>query len=176
MSSTLPAPRLTSSGWQHETENDLRESSSKHIATHPPCPHAETSLLRRTARSGVCGARQIGRGPPRNEGLGTTSFTEMTAMAARKRARSTSAGFPPTDGRVGCRGGRRRAPERRRREPVRALPRGPCPCAGQCSTISATFYGLEPEDLLVRAAPGGVAAALRPCARAGDEVSCERPY
>ena len=55
----------------------------------------------------------------RLDGLGTTIFTEMTALAERTGAINLGQGFPDTDGPVRGGGGRRRRAARRR-QPVRA--------------------------------------------------------
>ena len=107
--------------------------------------------------------------------LGTTIFTDMTALAARTGAINLGQGFPDTDG-----------PESVIEAAVAALRGGenqyaPLPgvrrCARLCSPIGADFYGLEPEDVLVTfGATEAIAAALLALCEAGDEVVVLEPY
>ena len=111
----------------------------------------------------------------RLDGLGTTIFTEMTALAQRTGAINLGQGFPDEDG---------PAPvieaavagAARRREPVRAAARGAGAARGG-ARASAPYYGLEPEDVLVTfGATEGIAAALLALCEPGDEVVVLEPY
>src|SRR5579871_6683656 len=92
-------------------------------------------------------------------GLGTTIFTEMTALAERTGAINLGQGFPDTDG-----------PPEAIEAAVAALRSGQnqyAPLPGVPSLREAVrahqrrFYGLEPEDVLVTfGATEAIAAAL----------------
>src|ERR1700751_2310297 len=92
-------------------------------------------------------------------GLGTTIFTEMTALAARTGAINLGQGFPDTDGpseaieAAGAAlrgGGIQYAP----------LPGGPA-LRGAVLEHQRSRYGLEPEDVLITfGATEAIAAAL----------------
>jgi N-succinyldiaminopimelate aminotransferase len=111
----------------------------------------------------------------RLDGLGTTIFTEMTALAARTGAINLGQGFPDTDG-----------PESAIEAAVAALRGGEnqyAPLPGVPALRDAVlahqrdFYGLEPEDALVTfGATEAIAAALLALCDAGDEVVVLEPY
>jgi N-succinyldiaminopimelate aminotransferase len=116
--------------------------------------------------------------PPRAarlEGLGTTIFTEMTALAQRTGAINLGQGFPDTDGPVevidaaiaALRGGENQY----------------APLGGVQSLCEAvlehqrSYYGLDPEDVLVTfGATEAIAAALLGLLNPGDEVVVLEPY
>jgi N-succinyldiaminopimelate aminotransferase len=110
----------------------------------------------------------------RLDGLGTTIFTEMTALAAHGRDQPRP-GLPGhRRPRLGDRGGGRRAAGRR--EPVRAAARRPG-AARRVLAHQRDFYGLEPEDVLVTfGATEAIAAALLALCDPGDEVVVLEPY
>jgi N-succinyldiaminopimelate aminotransferase len=111
----------------------------------------------------------------RLDGLGTTIFTEMTALAARTGAINLGQGFPDTDG-----------PDSVIEAAVTALRGGEnqyAPLPGVPALRDAVlahqrdFYGLEPEDVLVTfGATEAIAAALLALCEAGDEVVVLEPY
>jgi N-succinyldiaminopimelate aminotransferase len=111
----------------------------------------------------------------RLDGLGTTIFTEMTALAARTGAINLGQGFPDTDG-----------PDSVIEAAVAALRGGEnqyAPLPGVPALRDAVlahqrdFYGLEPEDVLVTfGATEAIAAALLALCEAGDEVVVLEPY
>jgi N-succinyldiaminopimelate aminotransferase len=115
------------------------------------------------------------RGARRLEGLGTTIFTEMTALAVRTGAINLGQGFPDTDGPAAVIEGA-----------VAALRGGAnqyAPLPGVPALRDAIFehqrswYGLEPEDLLVTfGATEAIAAALLALLEPGDEVIALEPY
>src|SRR5689334_18836054 len=102
-------------------------------------------------------------------GLGTTVFTEMTALAARTGAINLGQGFPDTDG-----------PAAVVEAAVKALRNGEnqyAPLPGVPALREAVlehqyrYYGLEPEDVLITfGATEGIAAALLALLEPGDEV------
>ena len=111
----------------------------------------------------------------RLEGLGTTIFTEMTALAQRTGAINLGQGFPDTDGPsevieaavAALRGGENQYP----------------PLGGVQSLREAvlehqrSYYGLDPEDVLVTfGATEAIAAALLGLLNPGDEVVVLEPY
>src|SRR5881398_2083972 len=105
----------------------------------------------------------------RTDGLGTTIFTEMTALAARTGAINLGQGFPDTDGPAAVieaavaalRGGENQyAP----------LPGVPALREAICEH-QRRWYGLEPEDVLVTfGATEAIASALMGLCDPGDEV------
>jgi len=111
----------------------------------------------------------------RLDGLGTTIFTEMTALAARTEAINLGQGFPESDG-----------PESVIEAAVAALRSGEnqyAPLPGVPAlrdTVLAhqrDFYDLEPQDVLVTfGATEAIAAALLGLCDAGDEVVVLEPY
>ena len=111
----------------------------------------------------------------RLEGLGTTVFTEMTALAQRTGAINLGQGFPDTDG-----------PDEAIEAAVAALRGGEnqyAPLGGVQALRDAvlehqrTYYGLEPEDVLVTfGATEAIAAALLGLIDPGDEVVVLEPY
>jgi N-succinyldiaminopimelate aminotransferase len=111
----------------------------------------------------------------RLHGLGTTVFTEMTALAARTGAINLGQGFPDTDG-----------PESVIEAAIAALRGGEnqyAPLPGVPALRDAVlahqrdYYGLEPEDVLVTfGATEAIAAALLALCEAGDEVVVLEPY
>ena len=115
--------------------------------------------------------------PPaaRLSGLGTTIFTEMTALAMRTGAINLGQGFPDTDGPAAVIEGA-----------VAALRGGEnqyAPLPGVPALRDAIFehqrswYGLEPEDLLVTfGATEAIAAAVLGLCDPGDEVIVLEPY
>ncbi|MGA2013462.1 MAG: aminotransferase class I/II-fold pyridoxal phosphate-dependent enzyme [Solirubrobacteraceae bacterium] len=111
----------------------------------------------------------------RLDGLGTTVFTEMTALAARTGSINLGQGFPDTDG-----------PAAAIEAAVAALRGGEnqyAPLPGVPALRDAVFehqaayYGLEPEDVLVTfGATEAIAAALLGLCDPGDEVVVLDPY
>jgi N-succinyldiaminopimelate aminotransferase len=111
----------------------------------------------------------------RLDGLGTTIFTEMTALAARTGAINLGQGFPDADG-----------PESVIEAAVAALRGGEnqyAPLPGVPALRDAVFahqrdfYGLEPEDMLVTfGATEAIASALLALCETGDEVVVLEPY
>ena len=108
-------------------------------------------------------------------GLGTTIFTEMTALAARTGAINLGQGFPDTDG-----------PSAAIEAAVAALRGGEnqyAPLPGVPALREAVldhqrnYYGLEPEDVLITfGATEAIAAALLGLCDPGDEVVLLEPY
>ncbi len=111
----------------------------------------------------------------RLDGLGTTIFTEMTALAGRTGAINLGQGFPDEDG-----------PREMIEAAVAALRGGEnqyAPLPGVPSLREAVLshqrasYGLEPEDLLITfGATEAIAAALLGLCDPGDEVVVLEPY
>ena len=111
----------------------------------------------------------------RLDGLGTTIFTEMTALAARTGAINLGQGFPDTDG-----------PASVIEAAVAALRGGHnqyAPLPGVPALREAVLshqrecYGLEPEDVLITfGATEAIAAALLGLCDPGDEVVVLEPY
>jgi N-succinyldiaminopimelate aminotransferase len=118
-----------------------------------------------------------GRAAARLEGLGTTIFTEMTALAQRTGAINLGQGFPDQDG-----------PSSVVEEAVRALRSGAgenqyAPLPGVPALRAAVldhqrqWYGLEPEDVQVTfGATEAIAASLLALCDPGDEVVVLEPY
>ena len=108
-------------------------------------------------------------------GLGTTVFTEVTALAQRTGAINLGQGFPDTDG-----------PSEAIEAAVAALRGGAnqyAPLGGVQPLREAVLghqrahYGLEPEDVLVTfGATEAIAAALLGLVDPGDEVVVLEPY
>ncbi len=108
-------------------------------------------------------------------GLGTTVFTEMTALAQRTGAINLGQGFPDTDG-----------PSEVIDAAIAALRGGEnqyAPLGGVQPLREAVLahqharYGLEPEDVLVTfGATEAIAAALLGLLNPGDEVVVLEPY
>jgi N-succinyldiaminopimelate aminotransferase len=121
------------------------------------------------------GARRPARRASRLDGLGTTIFTEMTALAVRTGAINLGQGFPDVDG-----------PSEAIEAAVSALRGGQnqyAPLSGVPSLREAisehqrTNYGLDPEDVLVTfGATEAIAAALLALCDPGDEVVVLEPY
>ncbi|HEX5192497.1 MAG TPA: aminotransferase class I/II-fold pyridoxal phosphate-dependent enzyme [Solirubrobacteraceae bacterium] len=117
----------------------------------------------------------MSRGAARLHGLGTTIFTEMTALAVQTGAINLGQGFPDTDG-----------PTEVIEAAVAALRGGAnqyAPLPGVPALREAIFehqrswYGLEPEDLLVTfGATEAIAAAVLGLCDPGDEVIVIEPY
>ncbi len=111
----------------------------------------------------------------RTQGLGTSIFTEMSALAVATGAINLGQGFPDTDGPVGA-----------IEAAVAALREGHnqyAPLPGVPSLREAVlehqlrYYGLEPEDLLITfGATEAIAAALLGLCDPGDEVVVLEPY
>jgi N-succinyldiaminopimelate aminotransferase len=111
----------------------------------------------------------------RLDGLGTTIFTEMTALAVRTGAINLGQGFPDTDG-----------PAAVIEAAIAALRGGEnqyAPLPGVPVLREAVFehqrryYALEPEDVLVTfGATEAIAAALLGLCDPGDEVVVLEPY
>jgi len=111
----------------------------------------------------------------RLEGLGTTIFTEMTALAVQTGAINLGQGFPDTDD-----------PPAVIDAAIAALQSGEnqyAPLPGVPALREAVFehqrtnYGLEPEDMLVTfGATEAIAAALLGLCDPGDEVVVLEPY
>src|SRR5437588_2876540 len=111
----------------------------------------------------------------RLEGLGTTIFTEMTALAQRTGAINLGQGFPDTDGpsevidaAIGAlRGGENQY------APLPGVP----PLREAVLEHQRAYYDLEPEDVLVTfGATEAIAAALLGLLNQGDEVVVLEPY
>ncbi|MGB9186002.1 MAG: aminotransferase class I/II-fold pyridoxal phosphate-dependent enzyme [Solirubrobacteraceae bacterium] len=108
-------------------------------------------------------------------GLGTTIFTEMSALAQRTGAINLGQGFPDTDG-----------PPEAIEAAVAALRSGEnqyAPLPGVPALRDAVcehqrrHYGLEPEDVLITfGATEAIAAALLGLCDPGDEVVVLEPY
>jgi N-succinyldiaminopimelate aminotransferase len=108
-------------------------------------------------------------------GLGTTVFTEMTALAVRTGAINLGQGFPDTDG-----------PAAVIEAAVTALRSGEnqyAPLPGVAALREAvlehqrSWYGLEPEDVLITfGATEAIASALLGLCDPGDEVVVLEPY
>jgi N-succinyldiaminopimelate aminotransferase len=117
----------------------------------------------------------MSRGARRLDGLGTTIFTEMTALAVATGAINLGQGFPDTDG-----------PTEVIEAAVSALRGGAnqyAPLPGVPALRDAIVdhqrncYGLEPEDLLVTfGATEAIAAAVLGLCDPGDEVIVIEPY
>jgi N-succinyldiaminopimelate aminotransferase len=115
------------------------------------------------------------RAAARLAGLGTTIFTEMTALAVRTGAINLGQGFPDTDG-----------PAAVIEAAVAALRGGEnqyAPLAGVLALREAIrehqrdHYGLEPEDVQITfGATEAIAAALMGLCDPGDEVVVLEPY
>jgi N-succinyldiaminopimelate aminotransferase len=115
------------------------------------------------------------RAARRTAGLGTTIFTEMTALAQELGAINLGQGFPDTDG-----------PDVVKEAAVAALRGGLnqyAPLPGVPPLREAIFahqrrhYGLEPEEVLVTfGATEAIAAALLGLCDPGDEVVVLEPY
>jgi N-succinyldiaminopimelate aminotransferase len=111
----------------------------------------------------------------RLDGLGTTIFTEMTALAERTGAINLGQGFPDTDG-----------PAEAIEAAVAALRGGAnqyAPLPGVPVLREAVFahqrerYGLEPDDVLITfGATEAIASALLGLCDPGDEVIVLEPY
>jgi N-succinyldiaminopimelate aminotransferase len=111
----------------------------------------------------------------RLDGLGTTIFTEMTALAQRTGAINLGQGFPDTDGPreaieaavAALRGGENQYAPLPGVEPLREA----------VLEHQRAYYGLEPEDVLVTfGATEAIAAALLGLVNQGDEVVVLEPY
>ncbi|HEY6399708.1 MAG TPA: aminotransferase class I/II-fold pyridoxal phosphate-dependent enzyme [Solirubrobacteraceae bacterium] len=121
------------------------------------------------------GIDTVRRGASRLNGLGTTSFTEMTALAVRTGAINLGQGFPDTDG-----------PSAAIEAAVAALRAGEnqyAPLGGVPALREAvvehqrTYYGLDPEEVLVTfGATEAIAAAMLGLCDPGDEVVVLEPY
>jgi N-succinyldiaminopimelate aminotransferase len=117
----------------------------------------------------------MSRSAKRLDGLGTTIFTEMTALAVNTGAINLGQGFPDTDG-----------PPEVIEGAVAALRGGEnqyAPLPGVPALREAilehqrSWYGLEPEDLLVTfGATEAIAAAVLGLCDPGDEVIVLEPY
>jgi N-succinyldiaminopimelate aminotransferase len=111
----------------------------------------------------------------RLDGLGTTIFTEMTALAERTGAINLGQGFPDTDG-----------PAEVVEAAVAALRSGAnqyAPLPGVPALREAVvvhqreYYGLEPEEVLITfGATEAIASALLGLCDPGDEVIVLEPY
>jgi N-succinyldiaminopimelate aminotransferase len=111
----------------------------------------------------------------RTDGLGTTVFTEMTALAVRTGAINLGQGFPDTDG-----------PSAAIEAAVSALRNSAnqyAPLPGVPALREAVlehqqrYYGLEPEDLVITfGATEAIASALLGLCDPGDEVVVLEPY
>jgi len=116
----------------------------------------------------------MSRSAARLDGLGTTIFTEMTALAVRTGAINLGQGFPDSDG-----------PPAAIEAAVAALRGGHnqyAPLPGVPSLREAVrdhqrrHYGLEPEDLLITfGATEAIASALLGLCNPGDEVVVIEP-
>ncbi len=108
-------------------------------------------------------------------GLGTTVFTEMTALAQRTGALNLGQGFPDSDGPseaidaavAALRGGENQY------APLGGVP----PLRDAVREHQRVSYGLDPEDVLVTfGATEAIAAALLGLLNPGDEVVVLEPY
>jgi N-succinyldiaminopimelate aminotransferase len=123
----------------------------------------------------ACADRRRPAAAARVDGLGTTIFTEMSALAARTGAINLGQGFPDTDG-----------PQSVIEAAVAALRGGEnqyAPLPGVPALREAvlehqhSYYGLEPEDVLVTfGATEAIAAALLGLCDPGDDVVVLEPY
>jgi N-succinyldiaminopimelate aminotransferase len=114
-------------------------------------------------------------GAARLEGLGTTIFTEMTALAQRTGAINLGQGFPDENG-----------PDGAIEAAVTALRGGEnqyAPLPGVPALREAViehqrhYYGLDPEDVLITfGATEGIASAMLGLCEPGDEVVVLEPY
>ncbi|HXO07706.1 MAG TPA: aminotransferase class I/II-fold pyridoxal phosphate-dependent enzyme [Solirubrobacteraceae bacterium] len=114
-------------------------------------------------------------GAARLEGLGTTIFTEMTALAQRLGAINLGQGFPDENG-----------PNAAIEAAAEAMREGEnqyAPLPGVPALREAVFehqrhyYGLEPEDVLITfGATEGIASAMLGLCEPGDEVVVLEPY
>jgi N-succinyldiaminopimelate aminotransferase len=114
-------------------------------------------------------------GAARLEGLGTTIFTEMTALAQRLGAINLGQGFPDENG-----------PSAAIEAAATAMREGEnqyAPLPGVPALREAVFehqrhyYGLEPEDVLITfGATEGIASAMLGLCEPGDEVVVLEPY
>ncbi|HTP23355.1 MAG TPA: aminotransferase class I/II-fold pyridoxal phosphate-dependent enzyme [Solirubrobacteraceae bacterium] len=121
------------------------------------------------------GGRGRGVAAARVAGLGTTIFTEMSALALRTGAINLGQGFPDTDG-----------PSAVIEAAVAALRGGEnqyAPLPGVPALREAVFehqrswYGLDPEDVLITfGATEAIASALLGLCDPGDEVVVLEPY
>jgi N-succinyldiaminopimelate aminotransferase len=111
----------------------------------------------------------------RLDGLGTTVFTEMTALAERTGAINLGQGFPDTDGPpavieaaiLALRSGKNQYAPLGGVEPLREA----------VLEHQRRYYGLDPEDVLVTfGATEAIAAALLGLCDPGDEVVVLEPY
>jgi N-succinyldiaminopimelate aminotransferase len=111
----------------------------------------------------------------RLDGLGTTIFTEMTALAARTGAINLGQGFPDEDGPASVidaavaalRGGENQY------APLPGVP----PLREAVLAHQRDYYGLEPEDVLITfGATEAIAASLLGLCNPGDEVVVIEPY
>jgi N-succinyldiaminopimelate aminotransferase len=111
----------------------------------------------------------------RATGLGTTIFTEMSALAVRTGAINLGQGFPDTDGPAAVieaavaalRGGHNQY------APLPGVP----PLREAVLEHQRSYYELEPEDVLVTfGATEAIAAALLGLCDPGDEVVVLEPY
>jgi N-succinyldiaminopimelate aminotransferase len=111
----------------------------------------------------------------RLSGLGTTIFTEMTALAASTGAINLGQGFPDTDGPSAAieaavsalRGGENQY------APLPGVP----PLREAVLEHQRAYYGLEPEDVLITfGATEAIAAAVLGLCDPGDEVVVLEPY
>jgi N-succinyldiaminopimelate aminotransferase len=114
-------------------------------------------------------------GAARLQGLGTTIFTEMTALAQRLGAINLGQGFPDENG-----------PSAAIEAAVQAMHDGEnqyAPLPGVPALREAVlehqrhYYGLEPEDVLITfGATEGIASAMLGLCEPGDEVVVLEPY
>jgi N-succinyldiaminopimelate aminotransferase len=114
-------------------------------------------------------------GAARLEGLGTTIFTEMTALAQRLGAINLGQGFPDENGPSGA-----------IEAAVQALREGEnqyAPLPGVPALREAVidhqrrYYGLDPEDVLITfGATEGIASAMLGLCEPGDDVVVLEPY
>ena len=111
----------------------------------------------------------------RAAGLGTTIFTEMSALALKTGAINLGQGFPDTDGPPevieaavsALRGGQNQY------APLPGVP----PLREAVLEHQRSYYGLEPEDLLITfGATEAIAASLLGLCDPGDEVVVLEPY
>ena len=115
----------------------------------------------------------------RLDGLGTTIFAEMSALALATGSVNLGQGFPDTDGPVEvAEAADRRDP--RRAQPVPARPGHPGPAAGDRRAPAAVLRPrpLDPdtEVLVTTGATEAIAAALLGLVDPGDEVIALEPF
>ncbi len=129
------------------------------------------------ARIGAVGqdVRPMARRAARLDGLGTTIFTEMTALAVQTGALNLGQGFPDEDGPPQVIAAAAQALESGANQyaPLPGVP----PLTEAIRAHQRARYGLEPQDVQVTfGATEAIAAALMGLVDPGDEVVVLEPY